>query len=91
MIHIPAGFMRLLDHPELAERVAAWEARLAPLSEDLAPVPPPPAVWQRVRRTIAASQREVGPSWWNRMVVWRLWATGATAAALALLDRKSVV
>lgn len=76
---------RLLDHPELAQRVAAWEARLAPLSEDLPPVMPRPQVWQQIRRTITASQREASPSWWNRITVWRLWATGASAAALALL------
>ena len=45
---------RLLDSPELARRVAAWELRLAPLAEDLAPVTPPPQVWRRLRRTIAA-------------------------------------
>ncbi|MFZ1431428.1 MAG: anti-sigma factor [Geminicoccaceae bacterium] len=77
---------RLLDHPELAQRVAAWEARLAPLSEDLQPVTPRPQVWQQVRRTITASQRDANPSWWNRILIWRLWATGATAAALALLS-----
>lgn len=76
---------RLLDHPELAQRVAAWEARLAPLSEDLRPVTPRSQVWQQIRRTITASQRETSPTWWNRIQVWRLWATGATAATLALL------
>ena len=34
---------RLLDNPDLAARVAAWQVRLAPLAEDLAPVTPRPA------------------------------------------------
>lgn len=78
---------RLLDSPELARRVAAWELRLAPLAEDLAPVTPPPQVWRRLRRTIAARGGEPaapGPRWWNRLGLWRGWAAAATAAAAAL-------
>ena len=76
---------RLLDHPELAARVAAWEKHLAPLAEDLPPITPRPQVWQQVRRAITASQRETHPRWWNRLGLWRSWAGLATASALGLL------
>lgn len=78
---------RLLDSPDLARRVAAWERRLAPLSEDVPAVVPAPHVWQRLRRTIAARgvERALPPRWWNRLNVWRGWAAAATAAAFGLL------
>ena len=52
---------RLLDNPELAARVAQWEARLAPLTEDLAPVTPRPDVWQQVRRAVTATRARGAP------------------------------
>jgi len=76
---------RLLDNQELALRVAQWEARLAPLSEDLAPVTPRPVVWQQVRRAVTAGGREVAPSWWRRLGLWQGLTGAATAAALGLL------
>jgi anti-sigma-K factor RskA len=76
---------RLLDNPALALRVAEWEARLAPLSEDLLPITPRPAVWQQVRRAITATRRAAPPPWWQRLGVWRAIAGAATAAALGLL------
>ncbi|MBC7991924.1 MAG: hypothetical protein H7Z15_01600, partial [Rhizobacter sp.] len=36
------------SHPGLRSAVQAWEARLMPLTASLAPVPPPPRVWQRI-------------------------------------------
>ena len=62
---------RLLDNPDLALRVAAWEARLAPLSEDLAPVVPRPQVWQQVKRAITEGRREARQAWWDRLALWR--------------------
>ncbi len=76
---------RLLDNQELALRVAQWEARLAPLSEDLAPVTPRPAVWQQVRRAVTAGRREVAPSWWRRLGFWQGLTGAATATAVGLL------
>jgi anti-sigma-K factor RskA len=79
---------RLLDSPELAARVAAWERRLAPLSDDLAPVTPRPEVWLRVRRGIQARRLEPAARpvpRWSRPGFWRDWAAAATAAAMGLL------
>ena len=76
---------RLLDNADLALRVAQWEARLAPLSEDLDPITPRPAVWQQVRRAITAGRRQAPLPWWQRLGVWQGLAGTATAAALGLL------
>jgi anti-sigma-K factor RskA len=77
---------RLLDHPELARLVAAWEERLAPLAEDTMPVEPRPELWRQVRRSIAGHQRQHQrtPPWWGRLGFWRGWAAAATAAAAGL-------
>ncbi len=85
---------RMLDNPDLARRVAAWEGRLAPLSEGLPPVAPSPVVWGRLRRTVAAREaatrgeaprRAAAARWWDRLTLWRGWAAAATAAAAVLL------
>jgi anti-sigma-K factor RskA len=77
---------RLAGEPELARRVAEWETRLAPLSEELPALTPPPEVWQRIRRSIAQPPRPAArAAWWDRLGLWRGWAVTATAAALALL------
>ena len=76
---------RLLDNAGLAARVAAWQERLAPLAEDLAPVTPRPQVWQQIRRSLTAARREPRAPWWGRLGLWRGWAGLATAAALGLL------
>ncbi|MEK0082261.1 anti-sigma factor [Benzoatithermus flavus] len=74
----------LLDDPELARRVAEWEARLAPLADDLPPVMPRPELWWRLRRTIAGRRRPPEPRWWQRLGFWRGWAVAATGAAAGL-------
>ena len=80
-----AAERRLLDNPDLAARVAAWQMRLAPLAGDLAPVAPRPQVWQQIRRSLTAARREPRVPWWRRLGLWRGWAGIATAAALGLL------
>jgi anti-sigma-K factor RskA len=76
---------RLLDNPGLAARVAAWQDRLAPLAEDLAPETPRPQVWQQIRHSLGTARREPPAPWWNRLGLWRGWAGLATAVALGLL------
>ena len=80
-----AAERRLLDNPDLAARVAAWQMRLAPLAEDLAPVAPRPQVWQQIRRSLTAARREPRVPWWRWLGLWRGWAGISTAAALGLL------
>ena len=76
---------RMLDNSNLAALVAAWQERLVPLTEDLAPVTPRPQVWQQIRRSLTAARREPSVAWWGRLGLWRGWAGLATAAALGLL------
>ncbi len=48
--------LRAAADPALARAITAWEHRLAPLAETVAPVAPPAALWSR----IAAATEEVG-------------------------------
>jgi len=73
--------------PALRDAVAAWEARLAPLTALTVPEAPPPALWSRIEAALpplAAPAREAvaarrGASW-----LWRGWALGASAIAAGL-------
>ena len=76
---------RLADHPELAQRIAAWHERLAPLAADLPEVTPRPQVWQQVRRSLTAVSPKHSVPWRSRLGLWRAWAGLATTAALGLL------
>jgi anti-sigma-K factor RskA len=76
------------DDPLLAQAVARWEERLAPLADTVAPVKPPANLWARIEgdlpqpRTVTAAR----PSLWSSLAFWRSsTALGfAAAAALAL-------
>lgn len=74
------------SHPGLRSAVQAWEARLMPLTTSIAPVPPPPRVWQRIEARIApakaAPAARVG--WWGQLAVWRAFSGVATVAAVTL-------
>ena len=73
------------DDPQLAQEVAKWEARLAPLAQAVAPVAPPARVWNALQTRLEVNPsgaREAG----RRMSfsVWRAlgWMAGGAAAAL---------
>ncbi|HQV03098.1 MULTISPECIES: anti-sigma factor [unclassified Novosphingobium] len=78
----------LAQDPKLAALVAAWEARLAPMAEELPPVEPSPQTWQR----IAAAQRGAGndndggqiDQLRTRLRRWQMGSAAAAAAALVL-------
>jgi anti-sigma-K factor RskA len=74
----------LATDPALAEAVARWEARLAPLTALAAPEAPPPGLWARIEA--ALDPRPAAASgWWRRLGdPWRLGALGATAVAAGL-------
>jgi len=63
--------------------VRDWQDRLMPLSASLAPVAPPPRVWQRIETRIGF-RPAAAPRWWAQLAVWRALAGVATAATLAL-------
>ena len=87
-----ASRTRLLDDPAFAADVAAWEERLGPLGEDVAPVTPGAHVWTRIEQAtggnvIAAVPRPAAkPAASGRGVgFWRGWAMAASAVAAAAL------
>ncbi len=89
-------FEQLLPaHPALRAALHRWEDGLLPLSQSLAPVPPPAAVWRRIEARIGAADgaaAQTGPSnahtmegsWWSRLALWRGVSALASACALGL-------
>lgn len=70
---------------DLARRVAAWEARLAPLAGTLQPVRPRHDGWTALERALAPrrrSARDRARTMWRSAPVWRGVAALATAAAI---------
>jgi anti-sigma-K factor RskA len=71
--------------PALAEAVARWEARLAPLIALAAPEAPPPGLWDRIEAALDPPARPAAPPLWRRLLdPWRIGALGATAVAAGL-------
>lgn len=74
---------RLAGEPVLRREVEYWEGRLGALVREVAPVAPPPAVWERVA---AAVQRETAPpraGLWSSLAFWRWISLGSAAVAAA--------
>ncbi|MFJ2991187.1 anti-sigma factor domain-containing protein [Pandoraea sp. NPDC087047] len=77
--------------PLVRESLDQWQQRVAPLTEDVAPVEPPPRVWQRIQHdlglTVTAAQPKPAAmtSLWDNLGLWRWLAIGASVATLALL------
>jgi anti-sigma-K factor RskA len=75
--------------PRWGETVRAWEERLLPLAESLAPVAPPARVWAAIQSRIRgrASTEGTRGNVWSNLALWRgLTLAGfATALALALV------
>ena len=84
----------LLSDPGFARFVRDWEARLAPLADGVAPVPPPASLWARIEaglddapnastpgvvHTLGPPARRPGTSFWRGATL----AAGALAAGLA--------
>jgi anti-sigma-K factor RskA len=79
----------LAAHPALRDAVVAWQALLMPLTQSIAPVEPPPHVWQAIEARIgglAAPVQGAAPAsgWWQRLALWRGLAGIASVAAIAL-------
>lgn len=89
--HARSRFERwLAADAQLAQAVAGWEARLQPMAELAAALPPPARVWRGIERRIGARAVPAG-SFWQRLNeslgFWRALglATGAAALVLAAL------
>lgn len=84
-----AARAQLQQDPELAELVAEWEARLAPLASELPPADPSPETWQRIAATLAASSLAANDNSGDEAALLRArlrrWQWGSLAAAAAAL------
>jgi anti-sigma-K factor RskA len=77
-----ARFRRWLrEDVAVARAVAEWEARLAPLIDAVAAVPPPAHLWRRIERRIGAAAPAGGL--WHRLGFWR--NTGLVASGMAAM------
>lgn len=70
----------LKEDPGLRAYAAAWQARLHPLGEAIAPVTPPKKVWLAIEARIQGRR----PGLWHSLPFWR-WLSATSAAALVLL------
>ncbi|MFN0316982.1 MAG: anti-sigma factor domain-containing protein [Burkholderiales bacterium] len=70
----------LKGDPALRAYVTAWQARLHPLGETIAPVVPPKRVWQAIATRIQGRR----PGLWQSLLFWR-WLSASSAAALVLV------
>jgi len=71
----------LAGDPAFARSVAAWQQRLTPLAARVAPVTPPPDLWQRIETTIA--RVNVVP-FRRRERFWQATTAGSLAIAASL-------
>jgi anti-sigma-K factor RskA len=80
-------FQRALrDDANLRNAVEAWQARLAPMAEAVAPVRPPARIWEAIQARIAAPSAAQGAGLWESLAFWRglgLFASGTAAALVA--------
>jgi anti-sigma-K factor RskA len=86
---------RIAREPAFAYDVAAWEARLTSLIDEITPVPPPFALWPRILSAVGlpgddrartnSARSEARPSLWQSAAVWRWLSAGGFAAAAASL------
>lgn len=81
-----AAEARAAREPAFAREVEAWQERLYPMAEGVAPVAPPAHVWPRILRSLGASASNVVDLTHRRAVAfWRNWALASTAAAAVAL------
>jgi anti-sigma-K factor RskA len=77
-------------HPALRQAVAAWRARLMPLTGAVEPLAPPASAWGRIERrlwpeaTPAATVATAAVPWWRALSFWRAASGFATVAAISL-------
>lgn len=76
---------RALTSPEFAEEVATWQARLAPLFDEIAAVEAPADAWAKIDRRISGEPSGKVHQLTRRVRFWQGVSAAATAAAAASL------
>jgi anti-sigma-K factor RskA len=72
----------------IAQAVARWQARVAPLADAVAPVQPPQRVWRAIEEQLGADRQQAGGGkggLWDSIAFWRGLGLAATGSAAALL------
>jgi len=77
--------MYLRGSPALRRSVSQWESRLAPLSEVLPPVEPPPRVWKAIEMRLHGQSRSAPTGFWRSLSFWRLSSFACALVALVLI------
>lgn len=83
--HADAEARRMAD-PAFARLCDEWAGQLAPLADEVLPVEPSAALWQRIEAELADApvaapvQAQRTSGWWNNLALWR----GATVAFASL-------
>lgn len=78
--------LRLAADAALRRDVAFWENRLGGLISEVAPIDPPPQVWQRVDAALSENNRAaIRAPRWSSLSLWRLLALGSATVAAASL------
>ncbi|NBW11783.1 MAG: hypothetical protein EBR82_27500 [Caulobacteraceae bacterium] len=78
---------RMASDPAFADEVGAWNERLAPMIDEVAPVRPPRVVWLRIAAQLGLTKTPANDNagFWGNIAVWRAGtAVFAVAAAAAL-------
>ena len=73
---------RIAGERGFAALVEAWQMKLVPWADDIAPVQPPLDVWNRINAALPA-ERPARSSLWSSVMLWRWLTAGAGALAAA--------
>ena len=76
--------LAMQQEPGMAQSLARWQARLMPLTEDLADVVPPAHIWDYVRAQLGWAEADRRPGLWNTLSFWRWTGLTSVVAACAL-------
>ena len=70
----------------IAQAVARWQSRVAPMAQAVSPVTPPRRVWDAIEQRIDARGTKSGKGgFWDNLAFWRALGLTATGSAAALL------
>jgi anti-sigma-K factor RskA len=75
---------RLASDTGLQREVAVWDQHLSPLSEEIEPVAPPQAIWNRIEQQLFPDSKKAAATWWNSLAFWRGFSIAASAALATL-------
>jgi anti-sigma-K factor RskA len=89
-----AAERRIARESGFAALVEAWQMKLVPWTDDIAPVQPPLDVWNRISAALPAersARQSTSKGLWSSLMLWRWLTAGAGALALASLFALFVV